>query len=81
MVTANDIKTKGVSSIEDALKNHTEAMITVRGKEKYVVMRTEDYQHLREAELEAALWESRQDIESGAYKTQSVAEHIQEIFD
>ncbi len=81
MIAANDIKTKGVSSIEDALREHSEAKITVRGKEKYVVMRVEDYQHLREAELEAALWESRQDIENKDYKIQSVADHIQELFD
>ncbi|MCX4187665.1 prevent-host-death protein [Methylophaga sp. OBS4] len=81
MITANDIKTKGVSSVEEALRGHSEAMITVRGKQKYVVMRVEDYQQLREAELEAALWESRRDIENKAFKTQSVAEHIQELFD
>ena len=81
MIAANDIKTKGVSSIEEALQERTEVMITVRGKQKYVVMRVEDYQHLRKAELEAALWESRQDIEKKAYKIQSVAEHIQELFD
>jgi prevent-host-death family protein len=81
MIAANEIKTKGVSSIEEALRGHSEAMITVRGKEKYVVMRVEDYQNLREAELDAALWESRQDVENKAYKTQSIAEHIQELFD
>lgn len=81
MITANDLKTKGVASLEAALHEHSEAMITVRGRQKYVVMKIDDYQRLREAELEAALLETRRDIEAGRYKTQSVAAHIKELFD
>jgi len=81
MIVANDIKTKGVKCIEEALTDQPEAVITVRGKQKYVVMHVEHYQHLREAELEAALYESRQDLVTNAYKTQSVDEHVDELFD
>ena len=81
MITANELKTKGVASLDAALQNQREAMITVRGKQKYVVMKLDDYKQLREAELEAALLESRNDIEAGRYKTQSVAAHIKELFD
>lgn len=81
MITANDLKTKGVASLDAALQHDREAMITVRGKQKYVVMKIDDYQQLREAELEAAFLESRQDIEAGRSKTQSVEAHVSEIFD
>lgn len=63
------------------MREHAEATTSVRGKEKYVVMRVEDYHHLREAELEAALWESHRDMENKRFKTQSVAEHIAECFE
>jgi PHD/YefM family antitoxin component YafN of YafNO toxin-antitoxin module len=81
MIVANDIKIKGVKCIEEALTDQPEAIITVRGKQKYVVMHVEHYQHLREAELEAALYESRQDLLTNSYKTQSVDEHVDELFD
>lgn len=81
MITANDLKTKGVASLDAALRDQREAMITVRGRQKYVVMKIDDYQQLREAELEAALLESRNDVAAGRYKTQSVDAHIKELFD
>ncbi|HET8808136.1 MAG TPA: prevent-host-death protein [Methylophaga sp.] len=81
MITANDLKTKGVASLDAALQEQREAMITVRGEQKYVVMKIDDYKQLREAELEAAFLESLNDIDSGRFKTQSVETHIKELFD
>ena len=40
-------------------------MISVRGKDKYVVMDLAHYHHLRECELDAALAQSRSDVEAG----------------
>ncbi len=37
-ITANELKTKGVSVVENALQSHDEAIITVRGKDKYVII-------------------------------------------
>ena len=37
-IAANELKTKGVSSIEKALEDNVEAFISVRGQERYVVM-------------------------------------------
>jgi PHD/YefM family antitoxin component YafN of YafNO toxin-antitoxin module len=50
-VTANELKTKGVSAVEDRLKIEGEVIITVRGRHKYVVMSLEKYSRLREYEL------------------------------
>ena len=54
-LTANDLKTRGVSAIESILATQPEAMISVRGKERFVVMDLAQYHHLRECELDAAL--------------------------
>ena len=50
-ITANELKTKGVSVLESALKNDDEAIITVRGKEKYVIVDLKKYSKMREYEL------------------------------
>ncbi len=78
-ISANDLKTKGVKAIEDALLDQPEASLTVRGQVKYVVMSNAQYQHLRECELEAALAESRADLEAGRFVKETVPKHIQLI--
>ena len=80
-LTANELKTRGISSLEEGLKDSPELMITVRGKEKYVVIDIEHYHHLREIELEAALLESRQDIANSKASQESAEAHVQRIFD
>lgn len=78
-ITANELKTKGVSAIERHLGDNDELIITVRGKESYVVMNMEHYTYLRNCELEAALNQARADFESGNYLTESVDDHIKRI--
>ncbi len=43
MITANDIKTRGVKAIEEGLEQDDRLSITVRGQVKYVVLKAEDY--------------------------------------
>ena len=62
MITANELKTKGIACLEENLADKPEAVITVRGKECFVVMKIEHYHYLREMELEAALYEAQQDV-------------------
>ena len=78
-VVANDLKTKGIKAIEDALVDQLEAAVSVRGRVKYVVMSQEQYQYLRECELEAALAESKSDVANGKYVKETVAEHIKRL--
>jgi PHD/YefM family antitoxin component YafN of YafNO toxin-antitoxin module len=78
-LTTNDLKTKGIAAIEAALADRSEAIVTVRGKDRFVVMDIAQYQHLRECELEAALAESRADIAAGRFVKESAAEHIQRV--
>ncbi len=75
-ITANDLKTKGVASIGAALEDQEEAIISVRGKDRYVVMNVETYNRLRVCELEAALYQAKREIEEGKGVEESVEEHL-----
>lgn len=79
IIPANDLKTKGIKAIEEALLLQPEVSVSVRGQEKYVVMSHSQYQYLRECELDAALAESKADIQAGRYVKETVAEHIQRL--
>ncbi len=78
-ITANEIKTNGLTAIKTALKNDEETVITERGKERFVVMDLERYNQLREYELETALLESLRDVENGQFIEETVDEHLQRI--
>jgi len=78
-ITANQLKTKGISSIENNLHNNHELIITVRGKEKFVVMDMQHYNYLRECELDTALNETKADYKAGKFVTESVEKHIKRV--
>ena len=78
-ISDNELKTKGVSIIESNLDCADELIITVRGKERFVVMDIEHYNHLRECELQAALNQAKADVEAGNFVIESVNEHINRI--
>jgi len=80
MITANDLKTKGIACLQESLANQPEAIITVRGKASYVVMKVEHYHYLREMELEAALYEAQQDVAAGRFSKNNIDQHIAELF-
>lgn len=76
-ITANDLKTRGIAAIEALLVDgRTEAVVSVRGAERYVVMEVAHYHYLRECELEAALVESRADIAAGRFVVESAEQHV-----
>jgi prevent-host-death family protein len=78
-ITANELKTKGVTILNNETADGTEVIITVRGKSKFVVLPIEKYNYLRECELEAALLESKRDIKEGKFIKESVEKHIKRI--
>ena len=80
-ISANQLKTKGVSVLKSIIDEHKAAMITVRGKNRYVVMDLETYNHLRECELEAAIVETREELERGDVFKDTIDEHIKRIVD
>ena len=78
-ITANELKTKGVTILDNETADGAEVIITVRGKNKFVVLPIEKYNYLRECELEAALLESKRDIKEGKFINESVEKHIKRI--
>jgi hypothetical protein len=66
-------------SIEAALAESAEAIISVRGQGRYVVMNMDEYNRLRVCELETALYETRQQLATGAFVEESVDDHITRI--
>ena len=78
-ISANDLKTKGISAIELALSTAPEAIVSVRGKDKFVVMELAHYHYLRECELDSALAETRVNLAAGRVVHESPANHLARI--
>jgi prevent-host-death family protein len=78
-ITANELKTKGVSSLDTALSDNGEAVISVRGKPRYVVMGIAQYERLREAEIFSAWHEARNAYSKGDYREETAEEHIERL--
>jgi hypothetical protein len=75
-LSANDLKTGGIAAIEAALSGgQPEAIISVRGKERFVVMEVAHYHYLRECELDAALAQSQADMAAGRFVAESASAH------
>ena len=75
-LTANDLKVRGIAAIESALSDQAEATISVRGKQRYVVMEMAQYHYLRECELDAALAQTRADLAAGRTVQESPEAHL-----
>ncbi len=78
-LTANDLKTRGIVAIEAALSDRPEAIVSVRGKDRFVVMDIAHYHYLRECELDAALAETHADVAAGRYVKGSAADHVKRV--
>ena len=78
-LTANDIKTRGVAAIEESLAHQPEAVISVRGKQRFVVMELAQYHYLRECELDVALAQSHADEAAGRYIAESAQAHMERL--
>ncbi len=75
-ISANDLKTKGIAAIETALGESQEAIVSVRGKDKFVVMEIAHYHYLRECELDAALAQTQADLVAGRFVKESPEAHL-----
>jgi hypothetical protein len=75
-ISANDLKTKGIAAIELALSAAPEAIVSVRGKDRFVVMDIAHYHYLRECELDAALAQTRADLSAGRMVQESPEAHL-----
>jgi len=79
VIPANELKIKGVSTIEAMLETLDEVLISIRGKNRFVVVDIERYNYLRECELERALKEVEEDRANGRSRVLSTEEHFKEL--
>jgi len=78
-ITANDLKTRGVATIHEALKDQDEVIISVRGQDRYVVMDISTYNQLRVCELEAAYYQAQRELAEGQGVEEPVDQHMARI--
>lgn len=78
-LTAQELKVKGAQILKEKMKKTDELIITVRGKNSYVVLSMKQYEHLRQCELEAAVTESQSDLQEGKFTIKSVKQHIKDL--
>lgn len=79
-IAANDLKIKGISLVEKLFQQFSEVFISVRGKEKYVILPKKEYEHLRKCELDAAYYEVMEDVKNGKYTKDTPEDHVAHIF-
>ena len=79
IVMANEVKTKGVKLFDKLFEKAEEVIISVRGKNKYVVIDIERYKQLRALELDKAYDDVMADVKAGRYKTVTADEHLEEL--
>ncbi len=79
IITANELKRRGVSYISSLLEKFENIIVSVRGKPKYVILKFEDYERLKELELEQAIREAEQDLKEGRYVVETAEEHFKRI--
>jgi hypothetical protein len=79
VISDNDLRTHGVAAIEAALVHATEAFISGRKQNRFVVMSIEQFQYLRNCELETALARSREDLIEGRFVISSPGQHLDRL--
>ncbi len=73
------MKKKGVSIIQTKLDKMNEEIITVKGKDAFMVMNMEHYNYLRECELEMVLQQAKKEYEQSHFVKESVETHLRHI--
>lgn len=75
-ITANMLKTKGVSLFEKLLSKYNEVIASIRGRKKYVVLKIEDYEKLEELLSEKAAQDAPNDYKKGKFTAETAEEYI-----
>jgi len=81
VVMANEVKTKGVSLFDSLLQKAQEVVISVRGKNRFVVMDIERYKELRALELDRLYELATEDIKAGRCTTLETREDFDKYFE
>jgi len=69
IITANQLKTNGVSLLDSMMETVSQVMISVRGKPRYMVVPIDKYEEMYESELDRALEDTQKDITNKRFHT------------
>ena len=78
IITANEVKNKGVSAFDALFEKFNEVIINVRGKNKYCVIPFDEYEEYRAYKLDKAYNEVINDIAEGRCHT-DIQKHFETI--
>jgi PHD/YefM family antitoxin component YafN of YafNO toxin-antitoxin module len=79
MLSASELKKRGISAVEDYLAKEDEVTISVRGKAAYVVLKAERYEELLELELQRAVEQAKEDYAKGRVTKESAKAHFKRL--
>ena len=83
MLNVVDIRNRGIKAVDEEIENSGVATLTYRGKPKYVIFKIDEYERLKEIELELAYKDAMEDIEKNDYKSvkneQELEKHLEEL--
>ncbi len=79
IITANDIKIKGMTLIDKLIQQYGEVFISMRGKKRFVILPLDDYERLKEAEIEKAIREAEEDYKNGRFKVETSEKHFKRL--
>lgn len=77
-ITANEVKTKGVSLFDSLFEKFSEVVINVRGKNKYCVIPFDEYEEYRAYKLDLAHKEVMSDLQNSKFHT-DIKQHLTKI--
>ena len=80
-VSATELKQRGVAALEPVVAKAGSALITVRGRGRYVVMAIDEYHELHAANIEQAMRETRGDYQAGRIVDRTIDEHVRRLDD
>jgi len=81
VVSAGNLKTKGLSDIERALQETQEVGISVRGRHSCVVVDVARYDDLSECEIAAAWAQTREEVAAGRYRRDGADAYVARTVD
>ena len=79
MLSASDLKKRGILAVEDQLSRGDEATISIRGRAAYVVLKAERYEQLLELEIGHAIEQAKEDYAKGRIKKESAKAHFKRL--
>ena len=79
IITASELKSKGISFVERLMERSREVFVSVRGRKKFVILPLDEYERLKEAELESIIRQAEKDYEEGRYVVESAEEHFRRL--